>query len=91
MSRNDKGKRKKKELESVQTFIPVKNICRGVIETTDSRYIRILEIEPLNFILRSPEEQYNIISTFAGWLKISFVSGHLVFFPYLKYNKELVW
>ena len=71
MSRNDKGKRKKKELESVQTFIPVKNICRGVIETTDSRYIRILEIEPLNFILRSPEEQYNIISTFAGWLKIS--------------------
>ena len=41
MSRNDKGKRKKKELESVQTFIPVKNICRGVIETTDSRYIPV--------------------------------------------------
>lgn len=72
MNRNANGIRsKKRKLESVQTFIPVKNICRGVIETTDSRYIRILEIEPLNFVLRSPEEQHNIISTFAGWLKIS--------------------
>ena len=59
MNRNANGIRsKKRKLESVQTFIPVKNICRGVIETTDSRYIRILEIEPLNFVLRSPEEQH---------------------------------
>ena len=43
----------------------------GVIETTDGRYIKILEIDPINFMLRSSEEQYGIISSFASWLKIS--------------------
>jgi len=41
------------------------------VETTDGRYIKILEIEPINFMLRSSEEQYNILSSFASWLKIS--------------------
>lgn len=42
-----------------------------IIETTDGRYIKILEIEPINFMLRSDDEQFSIISTFASWLKIS--------------------
>jgi len=41
------------------------------VETTDGRYVKILEIEPINFMLRSSEEQYNILSSFASWLKIS--------------------
>ena len=41
------------------------------METTDGRYIKILEIEPINFMLRSSEEQFNILSCFASWLKIS--------------------
>ena len=57
--------------EFVQDFIPVKDIRRGVIETTDGRYIKILEIEPVNFMLRSDEERFGIISSFAIWLKIS--------------------
>ena len=51
--------------------MPIKNLRNGIIETTDGRYIKILEIEPINFLLRSTEEQVNIISSFAGWLKIS--------------------
>ena len=54
-----------------QDFIPIKEIRNGIIETTDGRYIKILEIEPINFLLRSTEEQSNIISSFASWLKIS--------------------
>ena len=57
--------------EFVQDFIPLKEIRNGIIETTDGRYIKILEIEPINFLLRSDEEQFNIISSFASWLKIS--------------------
>lgn len=49
----------------------MKNIRNGIVETTDGRYIKILEIEPINFMLRSSEEQYNILSSFASWLKIS--------------------
>ena len=61
----------KQKNEYVQDFIPVKNIRHGIIETTDDRYIKILEIEPINFMLRSEEEQLGIISSFANWLKIS--------------------
>ena len=61
----------KQKNEFVQDFIPVKNIRHGIIETNDDRYIKILEIEPINFMLRSEEEQLGIISSFANWLKIS--------------------
>ena len=57
--------------DRVQDFIPIKDIVNGVVRTTDGRYIKILEIEPINFMLRSEEEQVNIISSFASWLKIS--------------------
>jgi len=66
-----KSRKKPEKLEFVQDFIPVRNINYGVIETTDGRYIKILEIEPINFMLRSSEEQFGIISSFASWLKIS--------------------
>ena len=58
-------------LEFVQDYIPLKEIRNGIVETTDGRYLKILEIEPINFLLRSNEEQWGIISTFASWLKIS--------------------
>jgi len=61
----------KQKNEFVQDFIPVKNIRHGIIETNDGRYLKILEIEPINFMLRSEEEQLGIISSFANWLKIS--------------------
>ena len=64
-------KRNSELLEFVQDFLPIRSIHHGIIETTDKRYIKILEIEPINFMLRSDEEQYNIISSFASWLKIS--------------------
>lgn len=60
-----------KKAKYIQDFIPVKNIKNGVIRLTDGRYIKILEIEPINFMLRSSEEQLGIIYSFAGWLKIS--------------------
>ena len=61
----------KEKLEFVQDFIPLKELKNGIVETTDGRFIKILEIEPINFLLRSDEEQWGIISTFASWLKIS--------------------
>lgn len=71
------GKRKPGKLSFTQDFIPIKNLEHGIIETTGGRYIKILEIELINFMLRSEEEQYEIICSFASWLKISPV--HLQF------------
>lgn len=69
--KRSKSRKRPEKLEFVQDFIPIKDIVYGIIETTDGRYIKILEIEPINFMLRSDEEQFNIISSFASWLKIS--------------------
>ena len=65
--------KKKREAkgESAQSFLPIRDIRNGLVETADGCYLKILEIEPINFALRSSEEQYNIISSFASWLKIS--------------------
>lgn len=61
----------KRKLETILDFLPIKDIRHGIIEMIDGRYLKILEIEPINFMLRSEDEQYNIISTFASWLKIA--------------------
>ena len=69
--KNAKQRRKEAKGETVQSFLPIRDIRNGMVETTDVRYLKILEIEPINFALRSSEEQFNIISSFASWLKIS--------------------
>ena len=66
-----KRRQKPEKLNFVQDYIPIKSLEHGIIETTDGRFIKILEIEPINFTLRSDDEQYSIICTFASWLKIS--------------------
>lgn len=69
--KNAKQRRKEAKGESAQSFLPIRDIRNGMVETTDGRYLKIPEIEPINFALRSSEEQFNIISSFASWLKIS--------------------
>lgn len=68
-----KEQKKRKELPtgSVQSIIPIRRIENGVIVTTDDRYVKIMEVLPINFTLRSDEEQNNIIQLFASWLKIA--------------------
>ena len=46
------GKRKPEKLSFTQDFIPIKNLDHGTIETADGRYIKILEVEPINIMLR---------------------------------------
>lgn len=62
---------RKKQIPHAEDFIPVKDIRNGIIETMDGRYIRIIEVEPINFLLRSTSEQRNIVASFASWMKIS--------------------
>ena len=64
-------KRRSRKDSATEDLIPVVEIQNGIIHTTDDRYIKILEVEPINFLLRSAREQKNIVSAFASWLKIS--------------------
>lgn len=51
--------------------MPIKAIRNGIIETKDGRYIKIMEVRPINFMLLSHSEQSSIIYYFGSWLKIS--------------------
>lgn len=55
----------------VSSYLPIRQIKNGIIYTTDHRYVKLIEILPINFLLRSPSEQRNIIMSFMSYLKIA--------------------
>ena len=52
-----------------QSLVPVVDIQKGVVITEDGRYVKILEVLPTNFYLKSQLEQLNIIHSLAAYLK----------------------
>ena len=57
--------------DSIQAWLPIKNIIGGVVITKDNRFIKILEVLPVNFYLKSGNDQQNIIAAYASYLKIA--------------------
>jgi len=74
---DDEVREKKKPSESpkpqspVAQYLPIEDIRNGIIYTRDHRYVKIIEVSPINFLLRSAREQRNIIYSFVSYLKIS--------------------
>lgn len=58
-------------LNPVAEYLPIEKIANGIIYTKDHRYIKIIEVIPINFLLRSAREQRSIIYSFISYLKIS--------------------
>ena len=71
----DTSYRQKKQAERpgnpLAAYVPIQKIENGIVYTTDHRYIKILEIVPINFLLRSAREQRNIVYSFISYLKIA--------------------
>ena len=57
--------------DSIQAWLPIKAITGGVVVTKDGRFIKILEVLPVNIYLKSPNDRQNIIAAYASWLKIA--------------------
>lgn len=57
--------------DSIQAWLPIKNIIGGVVITKDNRFIKILEILPVNIYLKSPIDRQNIVDAYAAYLKIA--------------------
>ena len=60
-----------KPLNPLSDYIPIERIENGVIYTRDHRYVKVVEVVPVNFLLRSAREQRNIIYSFISYLKIA--------------------
>lgn len=56
---------------STQKWLPIETVTNGIVILKDGRYIKIIEILPVNFYLKSDIEQENIIYTFASYLKVA--------------------
>jgi len=52
-------------------YIPIRDIKGGIIETTDNRFLKIVELEPVNYNLKSESEKKRIINAFEDYLKIA--------------------
>lgn len=57
--------------KSTQKWLPIADIAHGMVITKDNRYIKILEVMPVNFELKSPLERQNIIYYYSSYLKIA--------------------
>lgn len=57
--------------DSIQAWLPVKNIIGGVAITKDNRFVKILEVLPVNIYLVSPADRQAIIEAYAAYLKIA--------------------
>ena len=63
-----------------QDWVPVEDILYGMIKMkpwAGGGYIKIVEVNPINFLLLSPDERADIITNFYQWLKIA--PAHLQF------------
>ena len=52
-------------------YLPIEKVENGIIYTKDHRFVKVVEVVPINFMLRSAREQRNIIYSFVSYLKIS--------------------
>ena len=58
-------------LNPVADYLPIERVENGIIYTKDHRFVKVVEVVPINFMLRSAREQRNIIYSFVSYLKIS--------------------
>ena len=58
-------------LNPAAAYLPIQKIENGIVYTRDRRYVKIIEVIPINFLLRSAREQRSIIYSFVSYLKIS--------------------
>ena len=57
--------------------IPIKQIKNGIIEMKDGRFVKIIEVMPVNFGLKNDMAQKRIINAFRGYLKVAPDKGHI--------------
>lgn len=57
------------QIESVQSWSPIRDVERGIIVTKDNRFIKLMELSPINFGLRSASEQTMIANAFGAAMR----------------------
>ncbi len=61
--------RSMKKMMSTQQLLPVLDIRDDIIVTKDGQFVKLMEFAPINFELRSPSEQADIVSRFSAAIR----------------------
>lgn len=61
----------RKPVQSTQQNIPIREFYRGIIITKDRRYIKVMEVKPITFDLKTSNEQARIFDSFQQVLKVA--------------------
>lgn len=65
-----KGRKKRRsDASAAMDWLPVKDIKSGIISLKSGSFVKLIEIQPINFLLRSKNEQKSIIYSFKEYLK----------------------
>ena len=56
---------------STQKWLTISEFRDGIVVMKDGRYVKVIEVLPVNFYLKSETEQQNIIYYYASYLKIA--------------------
>ena len=54
--------------KSIKSWFKIKNIVNGVIELKDDSLCKVLEVQPINFSLKSEDEQESILYNYKNFL-----------------------
>ena len=66
--REEKERQQAIWISSTQMCIPIRDVIQGIIVTADRRYIKLIEVSPLNFDMLSAKKKNDVRSAFAGLL-----------------------
>lgn len=69
MAKSKEKKDKLQEILSTQMFSPIRDVRDGIICTKDGRFVKLMEFSPINFSLRSADEQAIIVNQFGMALR----------------------
>ena len=65
------GYKSKGKVRPTQSLVGIKEIKNGVVHMKDGRNLKVIEVSPINYHMRSNRERNLIIADFLSWLKIA--------------------
>lgn len=60
-----------KKVQPTQKYIPIKELTNGIIITKDNKYVKIIEVVPTPFFMKSENDQSKIYRSFYEMLKFA--------------------
>lgn len=59
----------KRPFQSTQNVLPIKDFYKGIIITRDGKYVKIIEVKPIAFLMMTPAQQSRVADAFGNVIR----------------------